>query len=260
MPTTHTHPRGFLAELPQASLLFDYYTGDLPQADGEKPLFVFASHRHGDHFSEAIFHLPDRFKDVRYVISNDIWERRVPAEKRQKALFLAPGEERDIELSGKPEAAGISGQPETEPAAVSPVLRVHTFRSTDEGVAFLVDCGGTVIYHAGDLNNWTWKGEPDSWNHSMAANYHRELKKIREVLDGWGKEIDIAFVPLDGRLEENFYLGLDDFMRQVGAKRVFPMHCWDDYSVIGALKSMPESEPYRERIVRITGDGDSFEL
>ena len=94
----------------------------------------------------------------------------------------------------------------------------------------------------------------------MAANYHRELKKIREVLDGWGKEIDIAFVPLDGRLEENFYLGLDDFMRQVGAKRVFPMHCWDDYSVIGALKSMPESEPYRERIVRITGDGDSFEL
>ena len=113
MTITYIHHSGFLAELPQASLLFDYYIGDLPQADGEKPLFVFASHRHGDHFSEAIFHLPDRFKDVRYVISNDIWERRVPAEKRQKALFLAPGEERDIELSGKPEAAGISGQPET---------------------------------------------------------------------------------------------------------------------------------------------------
>lgn len=245
MKVTYVHHSGFFVELPQVNLLFDYYTGSLPETDGKKPLAVFASHRHGDHFSEVIFQLPGWFQDVSYVLSGDIWERRVPADKREKTIFLSPGQETELDLSGRDSCFSV---------------RIRAFRSTDEGVAFLLDCGGTVIYHAGDLNNWTWNGEPEAWNRAMAGNYHKELGKIRAVLDEWGKEIDAAFVPLDGRLEDKFYLGLDDFMKQVGAKHVFPMHCWDDYTVIGKLKKMPESETYRDRIIKITGDGDSFEI
>ena len=34
------------------------------------------------------------------------------------------------------------------------------FKSTDECVAFLIETEGKWIYHAGDLNNWVWDGEP----------------------------------------------------------------------------------------------------
>lgn len=246
MKVTYIHHSGFFVELPWVSLLFDYYTGELPETDREKPLIVFASHRHGDHFSESVFPLTEGFRDVTCVLSDDIWERRVPQARRDRTVFLGSGREKELK---------VMGRDKTEHT-----VRIRTFRSTDEGVAFLADCEGTVIYHAGDLNNWTWNGESKAWNGTMAANYHKELERIRSVLDEWGKKIHAAFVPLDGRLEDKFFLGLDQFMKQVGAEHVFPMHCWDDFSVIGKLKKMPESEEYRHRIITITGDGDSFEI
>lgn len=41
---------------------------------------------------------------------------------------------------------------------------VKTLFSTDEGVAFLLRCSEGTIYHAGDLNDWVWNGEPDEEN------------------------------------------------------------------------------------------------
>ena len=46
-------------------------------------------------------------------------------------------------------------------------VRIRTLKSTDEGVAFLVEAEGKSIYHAGDLNWWYWEGEPLSWNLSL---------------------------------------------------------------------------------------------
>ena len=40
----------FLVELETCSLLFDWYTGPIPEIDRSKPLYVFASHHHGDHY------------------------------------------------------------------------------------------------------------------------------------------------------------------------------------------------------------------
>ncbi len=74
-------------------------------------------------------------------------------------------------------------------------------------------------------------------------NYSLEVDKLA------GTKIDAAFLPLDPRQEENFYLGFDEFMRKAKVMHAFPMHCWDDYSVIGRLKSMEVSIPYRDRIV-----------
>lgn len=248
MKVTYIHHSGFFVELAHVCLLFDYEAGSLPEIPEGKAVVIFASHRHGDHFCPDIFQMfsgdGEAERNVSYVLSHDIRENRVPEEKRSHTVFVKPHTVTKLMVP-------LDGQEETE------ALEVETFRSTDEGVAFLVRCEGCTLYHAGDLNNWYWKGEPDSWNHNMAANYQRELEKIREALGE--NEIDAAFVPLDPRLEEYFYLGLDGFMRTVGARNLFPMHCWDRYEVIAELKEMDCSREYRERIAEIKKAGDRFE-
>ena len=49
MKVTFIYHSAFLVELERCSLLFDWYGGDLPKIDRTKPLYVFASHHHGDH-------------------------------------------------------------------------------------------------------------------------------------------------------------------------------------------------------------------
>lgn len=229
MKVTYIDHSSFLIELKQCSLLFDYFQGEIPPVDVEKPLIVFASHRHGDHFSPLIFDLFKIYPKVRYVISDDIWQNRVPAELEGKALFMGADEEEEV------------GN-----------LLIKTYQSTDEGVAFLIKSEEACIYHAGDLNHWNWIGEPEEWNRKMGENYHKELDKMA------GERIDVAFLPIDPRLKENFYLGADDFMRAVGADVVFPMHMWDDYSVAAKFKELPLTETYRDKVMEIHGKGESF--
>ena len=224
MRITYIHHSSFLVELKQLSLLFDYFQGDVKLPEG-KPAVIFASHRHGDHFSPVIFDFAKERQDVYYVLSDDIWEKRTPSGLRERILFAGPGQEFSL-----PWLSGIS---------------VRTFKSTDEGVAFLIRSPEGVIYHAGDLNNWQWEGEPKDWNRNMEVNYHRQLEAMKN------EKIDVAFVPLDPRQGKDFYRGMDDFMKMVGAARVFPMHCWDDFTVISRLKAMEESKDYRDRIMEI---------
>ena len=69
MKITYIHHSAFLAETESACLLFDYFEGELPKIPAEKPLYVFASHRHGDHFSEVIFDLADGHENIMFVVS-----------------------------------------------------------------------------------------------------------------------------------------------------------------------------------------------
>lgn len=231
MKVTYIYHSSFLVETEKHYLLFDYFEGTLPEMDQDKQLVVFASHRHGDHFSPVIFDLAKKYPAVEYVISDDIWEKHVPQEVYSKVQFIGPGEEL--------KAAG---------------LKIKAYKSTDEGVAFLIWEGETCIYHAGDLNNWTWIGEDENWNKQMAENYHKELDKFA------GTRIDAAFVPLDPRLESVFYLGLDDFMKKVGADRIFPMHFWEDYTVTGRLKDLDCAQEYKDKVMEIKKQGDCFEI
>ena len=93
MKITYIHHSSFMAELDHAVLLFDYFEGNIPETDREKPLFVFASHRHGDHFSRSIFDLEESRGNVTYVLSDDIWTRQVPEDLLGRTIFLGPGEE-----------------------------------------------------------------------------------------------------------------------------------------------------------------------
>ncbi|MDO4267054.1 MAG: MBL fold metallo-hydrolase [Eubacteriales bacterium] len=236
MTITYIQHSGFLAETEHALLLFDFIGGPLPGLDPEKDLVIFASHRHEDHFSPKIFELAARHPRITFILSDDIWQNRVPEAQLSHTRFVGPGSTLTLPCGG-----GIT---------------VTAFRSTDEGVAFMVQADGRAIYHAGDLNDWQWTGEPVSWNNNMHANYMRELARIREA----GFVPDIAMLPLDGRQEELFSLGLDEFMRTVGAGTVFPMHLWGDYSLIRKFKALPCASDYRGRIQEIQAEGQSFQL
>ena len=121
-------------------------------------------------------------------------------------------------------------------------IKVATLCSTDQGVAFLVTAEGKSIYHAGDLNNWYWPEESKSGNERMERDYKKEIDKIE------GRHFDIAFVPLDPRLEEGYGYGMDYFLKKVDAERVFPMHMWEKYDVTERYKKTKAGQVFAERI------------
>lgn len=231
MKITYIHHSSFFVELENVTMLFDYTEGLLPDFPKDKPLLVFASHRHGDHYSEKILEFKKIHENTRYILSDDIWRKRLPEEVLENVISMKPG---DVWEDGQ--------------------VKVQTLRSTDEGVAFLINAEEKVIYHGGDLNNWRWEGEPDSWNDHMAGKYSEEVDKLAGVY------MDAAFLPLDPRQEKAFYLGFDEFMRKTRVAHAFPMHCWGDFSVIKRLKDMDVSSRYRDRIADIRKDGDCFEI
>ena len=217
---------GFFVEMEDACFLFDYYKGDLPEADRGKKLFVFVSHGHYDHYRKEIFSLRDQYDQVRCLISSDIFVREA-----EDILSVKPNEE--TEVLG---------------------CRIRTLRSTDEGVAFLLKYRGRTIYHAGDLNWWHWEEETEEYNTAMRRAYQSEINKLQ------GEKIDLAFVPVDPRLGEQYCWGLDCFMKRTDTKRVFPMHFWDNYAVFDRLALEKCVQDYEDRIIRIEREGQSFLL
>ena len=93
MKITYIHHSSFLVEMEQIALLFDYFEGEIPEIRQDQLLIVFASHRHGDHFSPGIFDLAENHPKIWFVLSDDIWRKRVPEEFLCRTSFLGSGEE-----------------------------------------------------------------------------------------------------------------------------------------------------------------------
>lgn len=201
---------GFLVETKDALMLFDYEHGDLGILERKpvgKPLYVFVSHVHGDHFNPVIFTLKGR--TIRYILSFDLnGDDRVPQGK--DVCFVDADKTYDIDGLGT----------------------VETLLSTDEGVAFLVGTKDTILFHAGDLHWWDWPGEDPAWLQEQENVFRREISRLRGVM------IDAAFVVLDDRLEENYAKGMMLFLKICKAKYVLPMHFWKDRSVIARFKEL----------------------
>ena len=181
---------------------------------------VFVSHVHEDHFSPEIYRLPN----CRYVVAAG-----VPAE--QDALVVLP--EREYTLEG---------------------LEIKTFRSTDEGVAFLVEADGKTVYHAGDLHWWHWEGEPDPWNPDMECAFREQAEKIAR------ETIDLAFLPTDQRQKAAWLWGMDLLMRQGNIAAAVPMHFWNQASVPPRILRDPCTAPYREKLHLLCRIGEQTSL
>ena len=88
MKITYIYHSSFLVETESFYLLFDYFKGQIPELRSDRPLVIFASHRHADHFSEKIFELEKQHKNIWFVLSADIWRKRVPQPLQERTLLI----------------------------------------------------------------------------------------------------------------------------------------------------------------------------
>lgn len=220
----------FAVEFDQSILIFDYYgEGKLPSPNLGKQTYFLNSHGHPDHFKREILALRENYPGAEYILSKDIYFRK---EDRQEWIrSVRPGEDF-----------------ETGP------LHIQTLRSTDLGVAFVVETEGTRIYHAGDLNWWHWEGEEKAWNNNMASNYKNEVDKLK------GQHFHVVFLPVDPRLGEACHWGMKYFLEQVKADHVFPMHFWERYELCHQLPKKKEMKGLLEHYHIIEQEGQEWTL
>ena len=182
MKVTYIQHSGFAVEMEDKVLIFDYYRGELPAFGRDRDVYVFVSHKHYDHYQRSIFTWTGKFPRITYILSSDVEEAVPSSAPKDNMYFMEPGETLQIK----------AGESE---------LLIETLRSTDEGVAFVVKTAGHTIYHAGDLNWWHWEEETDTYNRFMKEAYQKEIGMLE------GMHIDAAFVPLDPRLDREYYWG-----------------------------------------------------
>lgn len=203
-------------------MVFDYWRDGKEDADPEFPefldeidltkkLYVFVSHFHKDHFNRAIFGWAARFPKVEYLVSRDVYKRC--------RHILSPT---SVYSGPKVSADRVHVLREGEEWS-SVGIDVHAFGSTDIGVSWLVEVGERRLFHAGDLNAWTWRDE------STEAEVEEQMHLYRNVLGhitAWldGRSVDFAFFPVDSRIGTGYAEGAREFVRSVDVKNFFPMH------------------------------------
>ncbi len=225
MQVTYFHHSGVMVELDKHILIFDYYTEGgrydfLQNPDWkQKDVFVFVSHAHADHYDDRILAWKD---DVQYIVSDDVIMK-----KSDNVTTISPHQTKTVQ--------GVE---------------IKTLQSNDEGVAFLVKTEGKTIYHAGDLNWWHWNGESDTFNNDIAQSYCNEIDLLK------GETIDVAFVPVDPRLEDKLCWAADYFMETIGAKTLMPIHFWKNFGVCQAL----QTKQYQDAVAVITKENETISI
>lgn len=250
MKVTFIAHSGFLVEWEHFYTLFDWWKGDLPPLGRKKPLLVFASHSHEDHFDPKIFRLLETYPDTRFILSHDI---RL-ATRRWEKLGVTD------EIFARVTSIRVDSLLATEAGGVP--LTVRTINSTDAGVAFLLSAEGKLVYHAGDLNWWHWEEEGRLYCTNMAASYRRAIEKLAadvrdEAADsGCEAVIDAAMVPLDPRLEAATDMGVEYLLKNVPVRKLFPMHVWERFDEIERYRRAHPDDT--DKVVPIRANGESF--
>lgn len=228
MKVTYIYHSGFLVETAVCYYLFDYFKGEIPGLDTEKPIFVFVSHRHPDHYNPDVFAMLAGMgmKNIIGVLAKDIPEKKRPVRWEKYHI-----EKDHMEIM-------IVTFHQTYELPYDTFL--ETLQSTDRGVAFIVKCPEGAIYHAGDLNDWSRDGETEQHNRQMTGSFRHEINILAKT------DIDIAFHPLDPRLGDNYDKGVLYLLKKVKVSAVYPMHYWDQPEIIDRFRR--EHPEYSELI------------
>lgn len=222
---TYIYHDCFLIESRTCALLFDYWHNPAVDSDlckdklpdilclisPEKPIYIFVSHFHKDHYNPQIFSWSRHRQNIRYIISADV--------RRHARHILRPD---SVYKGFKPDPAIVfplskGGKYEDS------IVDVRAFGSTDVGNSYAVcvkNCGKTV-FHAGDLNCWAWRdeSEPDEVASAEKA-FRSELDFILRDF----KEFDVAMFPVDSRVGSGYAQGAYEFVRKFCVKMFIPMH------------------------------------
>lgn len=239
----HLFHSGTAVRVKNKLFIFDYYQ-DQPQQEKAlqsslekgivredsfkniKEAYVFVSHSHHDHYNRVIFDWEKYCDQISYILADEVEPE--PELKNEDNLYLM---EKDEELQLEQ-------------------INISSYGSTDEGVSFLVELENLAIFHAGDLNWWKWKKFTEEVQKREAREYKREVEKFKD------KQIDIAFVPVDPRLEEHYYLAGEYFIDQVKPALFVPIHFADNYDVTKFFKDRFNSN--QTRVAEITEPGEKI--
>lgn len=238
MLLTYIYHSCYLIETDRCNLIFDFFkdSGDKPGKGiiherilrDPKPLYVFSSHFHPDHFNRDILQWIFHHKNITYIFSKDILEHHKAG--ANDAIYLDKGDEYRDEL-----------------------LHVKTFGSTDVGGSFFIEIEGKQIFHAGDLNNWHWKEESTAEEIAEAeAFYERELTDVANGIE----KLDLVMFPIDPRLGKDFMIGAIQFINRIPVKIIAPMHFGEAYTKIAAFESYAKAAG--TNYMKITEKGQSI--
>ena len=250
MKLTYIFHSGFVLEAEESILIFDYWMdpGNVLESvfQSKKPLYVFSSHFHEDHFTREVFEWRKQRENITYILSKDILRHR-RASKEEADAWLAKG-------------ASWSDQ----------LVSVKALGSTDSGVSWIVETEDKRIFHAGDLNNWyarflseavpgqtIYSEEFDEDIDPIAheKQYLGELKDICKVTDSF----DLVMFPVDGRIGNGYTLGGRQFIDRFKVGMFVPMHF-----VMSGFESAWRMEPFcKEKDVPfwcIGHEGDSITI
>ena len=222
MKVEYIYHSGFTVETDNYFLVFDYYKGDIA-LKGKKTI-VFSSHGHPDHFNPKILKWLDSNPNILYVLSSDI-----KSEPSKHIYIMDPDE--SLNLFD---------------------ITIESFGSTDLGLSFLVKVEDKTIFYAGDLNWWYWDEDSEEEKLSMEKAFKKEVEKIK------GNNIDVAFFPVDPRLDDNYYLGGKYIIDELKPQAFVPMHFGDKYEITTDFIHKMNSKT--TRIVEINKKNEMFEF
>jgi L-ascorbate metabolism protein UlaG (beta-lactamase superfamily) len=235
----HLGHSGVAVETLNHLLIFDY-SDDWPVGDARRGLaagvvepneiadrrvVVFISHEHHDHFWPDAIDWLERIPDLRFVVSPEVSQ----ADRR----FAARAGVVDVLA---PETGRRVGD-----------LRVETLRSTDSGVAFVVEVDALTIYHSGDHAAFNWSGDEDA----PARFVEERLGPLH------GRSIDIAFQVADPRLSDAGWGGTVAFARRLEPRLLVPVHMKRDYSRMGELGEELRRSGFRGEFWQVSRRGES---
>lgn len=213
---------GFTIEEEDYYLIFDYYKGDIELKD--KETIIFCSHGHHDHFNSEILNWNN--EKTTYVFSDDI-----DVAEADHIHFMGPYEE--LTLKG---------------------IKIKSFGSTDLGLSFLIEINDKTIFYAGDLNWWYWNSNTDEEKIQEEKDFKDEIAKIKAQ----NQSIDIAFFPVDPRLEENYYRGGEYMIQELNPEYFFPMHFGDNLPVTSKFAN--KFKELSTKIMEITKENQVFQI
>ena len=240
MTLTYVFHSCFVLETEKSILIFDYWL-DLngvvpPFLKKDKPIYVFSSHFHEDHFNSAIFEWKKQHENITYILSKDIYKHR-RANKEDADVWLAKGGTwSDGTISvwalGSTDS-GVSWIIETRDKAA--IKREQSQANLESAEREQARPEGKRIFHAGDLNNWYARFLPEAvpgetiyseeFDEEIDPIAHEkqylgELKDIRKITDSF----DVVMFPIDGRIGNGYTLGGRQFIERFKVGLFVPMH------------------------------------
>jgi ankyrin repeat protein len=224
---------GWAIETKSAFLVFDYWDADpapdekllsnghiCPEELKGLPVYVFASHDHGDHFDRQILEWKKVIPNITYIFGFETAEN-------DGALSLAPRTQKTI----------------------GP-LAVTTIKANDAGVGFAVQVDGLTIFHAGDHSNNTLE---------MAGNdFFPEIdflarKGIRPDISFF-----LNMYGCGSTNPEAFQKGIFYAVDKLKIKSVLPMHGGDKEWVYGNLVEDVAKSGIKVQVGAAVNQGDRF--